>query len=183
MFRKFWGDVRSYSWKELDLHVFTRTVTMRSMYGLVKTELPPTIEVHIIHIIPHGSRLKFCPGDYNLSEFFNSEMLVVMAFQFYSDAAKVHFETQSTQEAGWKTNLIKTQEKDAKKEQIYNYLKINSGKAFTVQSIFNRINEIGLSEKVKNSINMNSIEKILDELSLNGIITRQDKEGETFYYF
>ena len=106
-----------------------------------------------------------------------------MAFKLYFDAAKAHFGTHSTQEAGWKTNLIRTQEKDAKKEQIYNYLKINSGKAFTVQSIFNRINEIGLSEKVKNSINMNTIEKILDELSVNGKITRQDKEGKIFYFF
>lgn len=183
VYRKNWGDVRSYSWKELELHVYTRTITMRSMYSKNKYELPPTLEVHIF--LPNGSRLKFCPGEYNLSEFLNNGniALVAMAFKLYFDAAKAHFETQSTQEAGWKTNLIKTQEKANIYLQIYNYLKINPRKAFTVQSLFNRINEIGLSEKVKTSINVNSIEKILDDLFVDGKIIRQEKEGKAFYFY
>lgn len=212
VYRTKWTDVRAYSWKELDLNVYTKTTTMRSMGGLVKTELPPSIEVHIT--LPNGSRFKFIPWEYNLSEFIDlkkfrrdlkegseEEMmnrfrrmelyagnerriipLVVMAFKLYFDAAKAHFETQSTQEAGWKTNLIRTQEKDAKKEEIYNYIKINSGKAFTVQSLFNRINEIGLSEKVKNKLDLKILEQILEDLVLNGEITREDKDGKVFYY-
>jgi hypothetical protein len=91
--------------------------------------------------------------------------LVVMAFKHYFDAAKGENETGS------------------EIDQIFLFLKRNSGKAFTVHSLFSRINDLGLNEKAKNNIDLNTLEQILDDLSVNGKIIRQDKEGKTFYFF
>ena len=118
VYRTNWSDVRAYSWKELDLEVITVTETTSSVYGLVKTESPPSIEVRII--LPNSSRLKFIPREYNLSEFVDLKkfrknlkerseeemmsrfrriefyarngrriiLLVVMAFKYYFDASR-----------------------------------------------------------------------------------------------
>ena len=80
----------SYSWKELDLENYSVT-TIINRYGYLKREfqpdyaqrefqrdvgsmeLEPSIEVHII--LPNGSRLKFYPGEFNLSEFLDLDKL------------------------------------------------------------------------------------------------------------
>ncbi|NVM17899.1 MAG: hypothetical protein HWN80_09290 [Candidatus Lokiarchaeota archaeon] len=118
VYRTNWSDVRTYSWKELNLEVITVTQTTSSMYGLIKTEHPPSIEVRIT--LPNGSRLKFIPWKYNLSEFIDLKkfrknlkersdeemmsrfrrmefysgnersiiVLVIMSFKYYFDASK-----------------------------------------------------------------------------------------------
>lgn len=191
VYRRTWSGVMSYSWKELDLEVYS-VRTIHSWGGFFKMEFPATTELHII--LPNGSRLKFIPYDYNLDEFlsFNKFLeklrektltdrkninisasvglnmeratfaLVFMAFKHYFDAAKGV---------------------DIKKDQIFYYLKTNAGKEFTAQALLNRINEIGLSEKMINDLDLNTIEQILDDLSVNRKITRKDKEGMKFYFF
>lgn len=219
VYRRIWGGVKSYSWKELDLKVYSVTTTM-SLSGFLKTELPPTVEIHII--LPNGSRLKFKPDYYNLSKFltlkkFKEKLkerskterikryriaslvletknfviaLVATAFKHYFDVAKGEYETNS-EIVPPKTNKKivskifqkRKLEKSLSKDQIFLYLKRNSGKAFTVQSLLNRINDLKLSENVKNNIDLNTLEQILDDLSVNGKITRQDKEGKSFFFF
>ncbi len=66
VYRRIWGGVLSYSWKELNLKVYSVKNTL-SLGGFLKTELPATTEIHII--LPNGSRLKFKPDEYNLDEF------------------------------------------------------------------------------------------------------------------
>ena len=66
VYRRFWGGIRLYSWKELDIIPYSVTSTI-SMVGLLKTELGSFTEIHIN--LPNGSRLKFRPDDYDLSEF------------------------------------------------------------------------------------------------------------------
>lgn len=124
VYRRIWGSVMSYSWKELDLEVYSVTTT-HSFGGFFKMDFPATTEIHII--LPNGSRLKFKPGDYDLSEFLSLEKfekklkektitdrkneyrlisyaletrkftfaLVPMAFKHYFDAAKGEYETSS----------------------------------------------------------------------------------------
>ena len=191
VYRGVLGGVRSYSWKELDFKVYSVTTTFHGPLFL-KMELLPTKELHIL--LPNGSHLKFDPYDYNLDEFFSFKKfgeklrekslttkknikipasiglrmeqttftLVILAFQYYSYAAK----------GG-----------DFKKDQIYNYLVRNSRKSYTVKAIFDRINEIDLSEKMIHDLDMNTIEHILEDLFVNRKIRRKDKEGMKFYFF
>lgn len=212
VFRRSRGSVRLYSWK--GLNIIPRSVTSTiSMGGLLKTELGSLIEVHII--LPNGSRLKFRPDDYDLSEFVSlKEMreklrekskinkipgykittflqetkqlalaLVVLAFKYYSDPSKDKFETRPTISTIRKKHLLEAQKKDANKEPILQYLKKNAGKAFTAQSLYNRIDDIGLEEEAKNNLDMDTLEEILINLYKTGKITYQDKEGKAFYFF
>ena len=70
-----------------------------------------------------------------------------------------------------------------REKKIFHYLKKNSGKAFTAQSLYNRIDDIGLEEEAKASLDMDALEEILINLYVSGKITRQDKEGKSFYFF
>jgi len=67
--------------------------------------------------------------------------------------------------------------------QIYHYLKKNSGKAFTAQALYNRIDDIGLEEEAKSSLDVDALGENLINLYVSGKITRQDKEGKMFYFF
>jgi len=69
------------------------------------------------------------------------------------------------------------------REKIFHYLKKRSGKAFTAQALYNRIEEIDLDEEAKAALDMDALEEILTDLSETGKITRQDKEGKIFYSF
>lgn len=69
------------------------------------------------------------------------------------------------------------------KDIIFHYLKKKSGKAFTAQALYNRLDEIGLEEEVKVTLNVDALEDILIDLYEIGKITRQDKEGKTYYLF
>jgi len=71
----------------------------------------------------------------------------------------------------------------ANKAQIYHYLKKNSGKAFTAQALYNRIDDIGLEEEAKSSLDVDALGENLINLYVSGKITRQDKEGKMFYFF
>lgn len=95
VYRRTWSGVMSYSWKELDLRIYSVKTTI---YGPLfsKMELPGGPQLHII--LSNGSRLRFKPYDYNLDEFGSYEklsgyvtspiLLVIMAFKYYFDAAK-----------------------------------------------------------------------------------------------
>lgn len=212
IYRRIWGGIRAYSWKELNLEVYSVTSTI-SMSGLLKTELGSTTEVHII--LPNGSRLKFKPAEYDLSEFVSLKKnrenlrerskidkiprytiatylqeteqialaLVVLAFKYYSDPSKDKFETRPSLSTIRKKSMLEAHKKDANKEPIFHYLKKNAGKAFTVQSMYNRIDDIGLKEEAKNNLDMDALEEILADLSMNGKITRQVKDGNIFFLF
>jgi len=69
------------------------------------------------------------------------------------------------------------------KDIIFHYLKKKSGKAFTAQALYNRLDEIGLEEEVKATLDVDALEDILIDLYEIGKITRQDKEGKTYYLF
>lgn len=69
------------------------------------------------------------------------------------------------------------------REKIFHYLKKRSGKAFTAQALYNRIEEIDLDEEAKAALDMDALEEILTDLSETGKITHQDKEGKIFYSF
>ncbi|MGB5912207.1 MAG: hypothetical protein WBH31_13520 [Promethearchaeia archaeon] len=66
--------------------------------------------------------------------------------------------------------------------QIYYYFKENEGKAFTVQALFNRINELGLNGQLKPKITVNTIEEILKYLEKKGKISSEQKGSEKFYF-
>ena len=70
IYRNTWGFVRSYSWKELDLKIYSVKSTMR---GLFKIELPPNLEIHII--LPNKSVLRFEPELFDLKEFISLRRL------------------------------------------------------------------------------------------------------------
>jgi len=212
VYRRFRGNIRLYSWKELNIIPYSVTSTI-SMGGLLKTELGSFIEVHII--LPNGSLLKFRPDDYDLSEFVSLKKmreklrviskidkiprykittflqetkqlalaLAVLAFEYYSNPSKEKFETRPSLSTIRKKNMLEAQKKDANKEPIFQYLKKNSGKAYTVQSLYNRINDLGLNEEAKNNLDLDALGQILVDLSMNGKITRQVKEGIIFYSF
>ena len=204
--------IRFYSWKELNIIPYTVTSTI-SMSGLLKTELGSFTEIHIN--LPNGSRLKFRPDDYDLSEFvslkkmreelrekskidkiprykittFLQEIeqlvlnLVVLAFKYYSYPYKDNYETRPSLSTIRKKRFLEAQKKDANKEPIFHYLKKNAGKAFTVQSLYNRIDDIGLAEEAKNNLNEDALEEILVDLSMKGKITRHVYEGIIFFSF
>jgi len=183
------------------------------MSGLLKTELGSFTEIHIN--LPNGSRLKFRPDDYDLSEFvslkkmreelrekskidkiprykittFLQEIeqlvlnLVVLAFKYYSYPYKDNYETRPSLSTIRKKRFLEAQKKDANKEPIFHYLKKNAGKAFTVQSLYNRIDDIGLAEEAKNNLNEDALEEILVDLSMKGKITRHVYEGIIFFSF
>ena len=72
VYRKNWGDVMSYSWKELDLKTYSvKTIFYGPLFS--KMELPRGPQLHII--LPNGSRFRFEPHDYNLDEFGSDEKL------------------------------------------------------------------------------------------------------------
>ena len=206
VYRRVIGGVVSYSWKELRVRVYSVTTTLRGLLFL-KMELPTTIELHII--LPNGSLLKFRPYDYNLDEFLNLEKfveklgektlpdrknikipasvglkmeqatfaLVFMTFKFYKNPSKGQFDRPSRQ----KIQRIR-RERGKNQEQILNYLKMNSGNAYTIQSLYNRIEDLGLNEEAKNNLDLDALNQILDDLSVGGKIVRQEKEGKTFYF-
>lgn len=66
-FKKKVGEPKLYSWKELIVKSYEVKSTTKFLHGLLKVELPGSIEVHIT--LPDGSLLKFYPFDYDLKEF------------------------------------------------------------------------------------------------------------------
>ena len=66
--------------------------------------------------------------------------------------------------------------------QFYYYIKENEGKAFTVQALFNRINEWRLDEQLKSNINLGMIEEILKNLEKKGKISSEQRGSEKFYF-
>jgi len=66
--------------------------------------------------------------------------------------------------------------------RLYYYFKENEGKAFTVQALFNRINELGLNGQLKPKITVNTIEEILKYLEKKGKISSEQKGSEKFYF-
>lgn len=67
--------------------------------------------------------------------------------------------------------------------QIFLYLKKHQGKAFTAQSLFNRFDELGLDEQVKENINLDGLVKILANTVYKGKIICEDKDGKTYYHY
>jgi len=210
VYRKSRGNVRLYSWKGLNIIPYSVTSTI-SMAGLLKTELGSFTEVHIV--LPNGSRLKIRPDDYDLSEFVSLKKmreklreiskidkiprykiteylqeteqlalnLVVLAFKYYKHPSKAQFRPSVSTIR--KKSMLEAHKKDINKEPIFHYLEKNAGKAFTVQSMYNRIDEIGLEEEAKNNLDMEALEELLVDLSMKGKITRQVREGTVFFSF
>lgn len=65
VYRRKWGDIRSYSWKELDLKIYIIKKIPIPYYG--KLEIPPTPEIYLI--LPNRAKLKFKPEAYHLDQF------------------------------------------------------------------------------------------------------------------
>jgi len=212
VYRRSRGRIRLYSWKELYIIPYTVTSTI-SMAGLLKTELGSFTEIRITlsngsqlkfrpddydlsefvslknmrKKLREQSKIDKIPR-YKITEFLQKAeqlviALVVLAFKYYSNPSKEQFETRPSLSTIRKKRMLEAQKKDANKEPIFQYLKKNSGKAFTAQSLYNRINDIGLEEEGKNNLDMDALEEILINLCVTGKITRQDKEGTTFYFF
>ncbi len=72
VYRRIWGDIRSYSWKELDLKIYSVKTIIKTL-ALLKTELFQTIEIHMI--LPNGAILKFEPEEYHLDEILSFDKL------------------------------------------------------------------------------------------------------------
>ncbi|MFX1435313.1 MAG: hypothetical protein ACFFB1_16200 [Promethearchaeota archaeon] len=66
---------------------------------------------------------------------------------------------------------------------VYYYFKENEGKAFTVQALYNRINELKLNEQLKSKMTPNMIEEILTNLVKKGKISSEQKGSEKFYFY
>lgn len=75
VYRRIWGGIRSYSWKELDLKIYTVKTTMSTMVVL-KTEFPPTVEIHII--LPNKAIIIFDPEKFHLSEIISFDKLIAV---------------------------------------------------------------------------------------------------------
>ncbi|MFX1375413.1 MAG: hypothetical protein ACFFA0_06350 [Promethearchaeota archaeon] len=71
VYRRQWGDTRSYSWKELDLKIYSVKESFGSF--VLKTEFPPTLEIHVI--LPNHAKLKFKAERYHLDEFLSLDKL------------------------------------------------------------------------------------------------------------
>lgn len=70
VYRRIWGDIRSYSWKELDLKFYS---VKFSIGKFLKTEFPPTLEIHVI--LPNSAILKFEAESYHLDEILSFDKL------------------------------------------------------------------------------------------------------------
>jgi len=70
VYRRIWGDVRSYSWKELNLKIYSAKT---SFVVLFKTESEPTPEIHVI--LPNSAILKFKAEEYHLDEILSFDKL------------------------------------------------------------------------------------------------------------
>lgn len=212
VYRRFRGSVRFYSWKELHIIPYSVTSTI-SMAGLLKTELGSFTEIHIIlpndsqlkfrpddydlsefvslkkmrEKLREKSKINKIPR-YKITTFLEETKqltvaLVVIAFKYYSNPSKEQFETRPSLSTIRKRNILEAQKKAANKEPIFQYLKKNSGKAFTAQSLYNRIDDIGLEEEGKNNLDMDALEEILINLYKTGKISYQYKERKAFYFF
>ena len=62
------------------------------------------------------------------------------------------------------------------------YIRENEGKAFTVQALFNRINELELNEQSKSKITPEIIEQNLNDLEKRGYLTSEQRGAEKFYF-
>ena len=118
VYRRIWGDLRSYSWKELK-EIYTLKATALDVSG--PFEIPHSMIIHII--LPNGAVLKFDPDNYHLDEILsfdklkaelkNSELsriqknriltksrdhtfyLVGKTFKYYLDSGKKEFTSNS----------------------------------------------------------------------------------------
>lgn len=72
IYRNTWGFVKSYSYKELDLKIYSVKTTMKEFF--ISTEMPPSIEIHII--LPNKAILIFDPDSYVLKEFVSLKRLI-----------------------------------------------------------------------------------------------------------
>lgn len=72
VYRRIWGGIKAYYWKELDLKIYSVKTTMRTL-AVLKTEFPPSVEIHVI--LPNEAILKFNLEKYHLDEFLSFEKL------------------------------------------------------------------------------------------------------------
>jgi hypothetical protein len=69
VYRRKWGGVRAYSWKELDLKIYRVQSTLKS-FGM-SIDLPKSAQFNVI--LPNGMPLEFKPAEFTHKEYFSVE--------------------------------------------------------------------------------------------------------------
>ncbi|MFX1427061.1 MAG: hypothetical protein ACFFBE_11460 [Promethearchaeota archaeon] len=95
VYRRKWGDIRSYSWKELDLKIYTITRIPMVYWG--KMEIPPTPEIHVI--LPNHAKLRFKADSFRLDEFLSfdkvkAELMNLDTRYSLLSRSEIHLETR-----------------------------------------------------------------------------------------
>jgi hypothetical protein len=221
IYRRKWGGIRAYSWKELGLNLYRVKSQMKSLLGSI--DLPESAQFNVI--LPNGAALIFKPEEYSHNEFFSLEKLtqnvnqmnevskaarytfiskarraatalIAVAFEYYHELGKLDMDEK--REAYKKIRaeiedhrareqpeqkMIHEEKPVLDETKVYHFFKQNQGKAFTIRSIFNKIDELGLDKELEPRINPHMIEEAVDKLVRKGMIVSEQKDLETFYHF
>ncbi len=125
--------------------------------------------------------------------------LIALSFMFYFKLGKLDskeqiqeaynearrdIESRKSQKEPEKKPIFKIAERNLLDEnQIYTYLKENVGSAFTAQSLFNRIDELGVNEQIQSKITLNMLEEVLNNLAKKRKINLKQKGSGKFYHY
>lgn len=123
-------------------------------------------------------------------------ILIGLSFKYYYDFGKLNSQ-EEVQDAyaslRIKIELRKSQEEEKHKPmmekkiilegaKIYKFFKENPDKAFTLQSLLNRVDELDIDEELKAKVTPDMLEETLKELEENRSISSTYKESQKYYH-
>jgi hypothetical protein len=121
--------------------------------------------------------------------------LIAISFRHYYDLGKLELEERENAYRKMKYQIEKREtektperrekvEKDETLDEslLQSFLQNNSGKAFTSNSIFKRINELDIDEQMRSKITLGMIENALEKLVKHGKIAVEIRESQKFYH-